>query len=158
GAKIFNCGWDDAPYIFYQRPDLRFVDILDPSLLYAHSPVLFQNRVGLNDGKIPDAYAALKAVFKADYVLCHHSYRLTALLDTHPDAVRVFPQHGDDASGLALYQLAPDRAAAQVRAFDLRFWASGSLRSNLPPDLAALPAPHPWVGDGADEEARSLFV
>ena len=68
--KVYNCNWDVSPYILYKRPDLRFVDILDPSFLYYQSSEVYQLRQSLNNAAVDDPYLMLKRVFRADYVLC----------------------------------------------------------------------------------------
>ena len=73
GKKVFNCVWGDSPFLLYQRPDLKFVDILDPTLLYQKSPQLYLVRALVARGMHGDPYAVLRDVFGADYVLCDRS-------------------------------------------------------------------------------------
>ena len=70
GAKVFNCEWDLGGYLLDQRPDLRFVDLLDPVFLWKASPSKYQIRMGLLEGIYKDPQRLLRDVFKADYVLC----------------------------------------------------------------------------------------
>ena len=73
-GKVFNCGWDDSPFIFYLRPDLKFVDALDPSLIFHSSPALFFGRQELFSGRITDALGLLRGSFGSDYVLCRNPH------------------------------------------------------------------------------------
>ena len=70
GKKVFNCQWDAGSYIFYLRPKMRFVDLLDPSLLWYASPEKYTVRQGLISGAYRDPHLVLREVFGADYVLC----------------------------------------------------------------------------------------
>ena len=67
--KIINTSFGVGEYILYARPDLRFVDVLDPLLLRSSSPVKFKLLTDFKLGLIPDAYYMLKDVFSADYVI-----------------------------------------------------------------------------------------
>jgi hypothetical protein len=69
-GKILNCSWSSSPYIFYRRPELRFVDILEPALLRLIAPNLSDLRLKLRKGKVPDPFKVVKDDFHADYVLC----------------------------------------------------------------------------------------
>ena len=70
GKKVFNCQWDSGAYIFYLRPRMRFVDLLDPALLWRVAPEKYLARVRLINGAYRDPHLVLRQVFKADYVLC----------------------------------------------------------------------------------------
>jgi hypothetical protein len=70
GFKVYNCEWETGPYILMARPDLRFVDLLDPALLWHASRTRYMARRGLNEGAFEDPHAILRGAFKADYVLC----------------------------------------------------------------------------------------
>jgi len=70
GKKVFNCEWDAAPYILYAQPTMRFVDILDPALLWIHDPAKYAVRQRLIAGRSPAPVTDLRQQFKADYVLC----------------------------------------------------------------------------------------
>lgn len=68
GLKVFHCGWETGSYVFYLRPDLRFVDLLDPSYLYLHDRVKWEARQQIRAGGDPVSVA--KAVFGADFFIC----------------------------------------------------------------------------------------
>jgi hypothetical protein len=68
GKKVFHCGWEHGPYVFYLRPDLRFVDLLDPSYLYLHDKAKWETRKQIKSG-VNSAKLAIE-VFDADYLLC----------------------------------------------------------------------------------------
>jgi hypothetical protein len=68
-AKVFNVNWDMAPFIFYHRPDLKFVDLLDPTFLARHNADLFDIKLRLLTGRHPDPWLAVRGDFHADYVL-----------------------------------------------------------------------------------------
>lgn len=93
GKIVLNCEWDRSPYLLYARPDLRFIDILDPSLLYFGNPGAFRAKEELKQGRIGDARTMLHDVFKADYVFCGRS-ELTNQLKDDPDVDQIFPTPG----------------------------------------------------------------
>ena len=70
GSKIFNCEWWAGSYILLDRPDLRFVDLLEPNFLLQASREKYQVRQGLVSGQFPNPRLVLRVLFKADYVLC----------------------------------------------------------------------------------------
>ena len=100
GKKVFNCEWDAGTYILRDRPDLRFVDLLEPALLWHASPEKFMARTELLTGKTPDPWKVLRETFKADYVLCADPKLIkqmqanrrdfAALPGTEDDLVRLF--------------------------------------------------------------------
>jgi hypothetical protein len=90
GSKVFNCEWDRAPYLFYMRPDVRFVDILDPSLLYFENVGAYRSREQLHNGTVADAYGLIHDAFKADYVLCGDQ-GINAQLRTDPGFQQIYP-------------------------------------------------------------------
>jgi hypothetical protein len=106
GAKIFNCDWEAGAFILLARPDLRFVDVLEPAFLWQASPTRFQARRGLVAGAFGDPHAILRGAFQADYVLCA-SAPLIRQLDARPwdftsspnsqgDLIRLFAVRPDD--------------------------------------------------------------
>jgi hypothetical protein len=95
GGKVFNCEWDASPYLLHARPDLRFVDILDPSLLLMQGAELFQSKMDLISGLTLDAYPGLRGVFQADYTYCRVP-GLNAVLATDPRFERLYPKPGQD--------------------------------------------------------------
>lgn len=100
GKKIFNCEWDAGTYILRARPDLRFVDLLEPALLWDASREKFMARRQLLTGTSPEPWKVLREQFKADYVLCAEPALIeqmdanrrdfAALPGTRGDRVRLF--------------------------------------------------------------------
>jgi hypothetical protein len=88
---VLNCNWSHSPFIYYYRPDLSFVDILDPSFLYLNNRPLHDARMDLINGKAPDQRLIVHDIFKAKYVLCD-SADLNLSLDRDPHFERLFPK------------------------------------------------------------------
>jgi hypothetical protein len=70
GAKVFNCEWEAGSYLLYARPDLRFVDLLEPAFLWHASPSKYLARMKLVHGQDPRPAQTLRETFGADFVLC----------------------------------------------------------------------------------------
>jgi hypothetical protein len=70
GAKVFNCEWATGSYLLLARPDLRFVDLLEPAFLWRASREKYVRRENLEFGADPDPHRTLREVFHADFVLC----------------------------------------------------------------------------------------
>jgi hypothetical protein len=66
GKKVFNCEWWSGAYLLHERPDVRFVDVLDPAFLWRASPEKYLAQLGLSKGAFPDPHAILRDAFKAD--------------------------------------------------------------------------------------------
>ncbi len=92
GKKVFNCEWEAGAFLLYRRPDVRFVDILDPTFLERANPNLAAQRRLLFDGKLLP-YPVIHEQFGADYVICREP-ELIARLDQDPFFVRLFPAPG----------------------------------------------------------------
>jgi hypothetical protein len=90
-AKVFNCEWDFSPYLFYSRPKMRFLDTLDPSLLYFSDEPAHNARNQLMRGEVGDPYGLLKNAFKADYVYCRNP-TVVSVLERDPRFRRLFPE------------------------------------------------------------------
>jgi len=88
---VFNCAWASPPYILYRRPDLRFVDILDPSFLWSSSRELFDLRTQIRTGRTADPYDLLRTLFRADYVFCSDP-ALFGQLQRDPRFRRLYPE------------------------------------------------------------------
>lgn len=86
GAKVFNCSWGEGSHILYARPDLRFVDLMDPKLLRDANPRLHEARQALVSGREGDPDQAVRSLFGASHVLCRE--RLEAL-ERHPNYRRL---------------------------------------------------------------------
>jgi hypothetical protein len=104
-AKVFNCEWEAGSYIFYERPDLRFVDLLEPTFLFQASKTKYEARKSLVAGAFADPHAILRGVFKADYVLCAAG-PLTQQLQSKPEDFRARPGTRNDP--LRLFVVRPD--------------------------------------------------
>lgn len=98
-GKVFNCSWIEGAYILYERPKMKFVDLLDPNLLYARSPQKTRLRYLISSGQAPQTRKVLREVFGADYVLCSGESAMRAF-DSDPHFVRLYP-----ATGLAPFYL-----------------------------------------------------
>jgi hypothetical protein len=70
GSLVFNCNWTAGSLIFYARPDLRFIDLLEPALLYFKNPDAHALRDALNNGAIQKPSEAIRQGFGARYVIC----------------------------------------------------------------------------------------
>lgn len=73
GSKVFTCEWMTGSYILFARPDLRFVDLLEPALLWQAAPQKYHSRIRLAEGRSPDPYGDLRRDFSPDYVICGNS-------------------------------------------------------------------------------------
>ncbi len=93
GKKVFNCEWETGAFLFYRRPEMRFVDILDPTFLPKANPTLAAQRQLLFEGKLLP-YNVIRGQFSADYVVCRNP-SLTERLDRDPFFVRLFPPPPD---------------------------------------------------------------
>lgn len=88
--KLVNLHWQDGAFVLYERPDLRFVDLLDPSLLGFHNPDLGPLRHALADRRVPDIAGVTASVLRAQLVLAR-DHELVAWLDRDPQLVRLYP-------------------------------------------------------------------
>jgi len=133
GAKIYNCEWDFSPYIFYLRPDLRFIDIMDPSLLYFRPDRgAFQARDDLRHGFLGDPHGMILNAAKADYVLCNEPGVNSQLRDD-PGFQQIYPKvvsAGSDGRVPSLFAVRKTPVETYVRVFDvssLGSYAAGKL-------------------------------
>jgi hypothetical protein len=102
--KVFNCNWSETPYLFYARPDLSFIDLLDPSLLYQRDPTGHKLRHQLNEGLIPDVGGVLKDYFEADLIYCGNPI-LNERFEQDPRFERLYPKAGfREASPISAYR------------------------------------------------------
>jgi hypothetical protein len=104
GAKVFNCEWWAGAYLLDQRPDLRFVDLLDPVFLWKASPSKYIIRIGLIEGLYDHPQVLLRQVFKADFVLCQSSPLIARM---HADRVHFRPIASNEAASLWLFAVLP---------------------------------------------------
>jgi hypothetical protein len=107
GLKVFNCEWEAGAFILYARPDLRFVDLLEPAFLWHASPLRHQARKGLVEGAFDDPRAILRGAFDADYVWCGTRHpRLVEQMDARPQDFRSAP--GSRGDPVRLFAVRPD--------------------------------------------------
>jgi hypothetical protein len=120
-AKVFNCEWDKAPYLLYYRPDLRFIDLLDPSLLYFHRPDVFASREALRLGQVADASGLIQSAFAADFVLCVNP-DVVRQLEFDPGFRRLYPEPAAQVVEAVPYvfEVRKGQDAAYVRKFSVR--------------------------------------
>jgi hypothetical protein len=112
-SKVFNCEWESGPIILHARPDLRFVDLLEPALLWQVSPQRYAARQGLVRGAFDDPHAILRGVFHADYVLCGaRGAALVRQMQAMPGDFRAAP--GTEGDPVRLFVLRPDDAASRA--------------------------------------------
>ena len=105
GKKVFNCEWEAGAFIFYDRPDLRFVDLLEPAFLWTVSKEKYMVRQGLLQGAFADPHLVLRGVFKADYVLCG-APKLIRQMDADPTSFTTLP--GMQGEKVRLFAVRPD--------------------------------------------------
>jgi len=89
-GHVLNCNWSDSPFIFYTRPNLTFLDIMDPSFLVREAKPLHEARVDFVKGKFADPYFSAKYIFQANYVLCGDN-EANLRLDRDPRFRRLYP-------------------------------------------------------------------
>ena len=132
GELVFNCNWGLGSYILYFRPDLRFIDLLEPHILYARAPLLAYSKNTLFLAQIRDPAREIRAVFGSSWVLCD-STGLNLQLSLDPNAERLTP------------------AATQVQLFRLRERSQENWVRALAEDAAqgARPETIPLVDPGA---------
>jgi hypothetical protein len=109
-AKVFNCETSTAAYLLYSRPDLTFVDALDPLELEEVWPARAQFRRDLRAGAITDPRAGLMGVFGSAFALCLDR-GVNEQFAQDPSFQRLAPN---------LYAISPSPLAAFPRSFDLK--------------------------------------
>ncbi len=78
--KVFNCNWGHGAWVLYHRPDLQFVDLLDPSFLMHANYPKYRAKMDLLSGRIAQPTALITKIFAADFVLCDARYILSQQL------------------------------------------------------------------------------
>jgi len=139
-AKIFNCEWETTPSLFYYRPDLRFIDILDPSLLYFQKRDAFLARDSLRLGRRADAHGLVRGPFKADFVTCI-SPEVRPQFELDPGFRRLHPRE-ESAAGRggpvhSLYEVKKDAVKEFVTEFSYRVFAQATPENFLELEPAA---------------------
>jgi hypothetical protein len=105
GSKVFNCEWDTGSFLLAQRPDLRFVDLLDPVFLWKAAPDKYVVRMGLIEGRYGDPHRLLREVFKADYVICESTPLIAQM---YADRVHFHPVISNETATLWLFKVQSD--------------------------------------------------
>jgi hypothetical protein len=93
GQKVLNCSFTEGAVLWDLRPDVRFVDVLDPTFLAWKDPVRHQLRRGLLKGQVGDLRELVEERFGAAYVICGYP-PARALLDADARFVRLRPPPG----------------------------------------------------------------
>jgi hypothetical protein len=68
GERIFNCGWDDFPKMFFYDQKHAYVYGLDPNYLYSKNPDLYKLMTEITGGKIDDPAPVIRDRFGAKYI------------------------------------------------------------------------------------------
>ena len=107
GLKVFNCEWETGAFVLHARPDLHFVDLLEPAFLWHASPTRYQARLGLLEGGFADPRSILRGAFHADYVLCgERNARFIQQMQSLPQDFRAAP--GTEGDPVRLFAVRPD--------------------------------------------------
>ena len=111
-GKVFNCEWEAGAYLLYLRPDLRFVDLLEPALLQSVDPFRYELRKLLVAGAAMHPQRELRRHFDADYVLCQ-APALVAQMEADKDNFQALP--GTEHDPVRLFVVRPGEPAPPVR-------------------------------------------
>jgi hypothetical protein len=108
-THLFNIEWDQAPYVYYARPDFQFLDILDPSFLESRDNRLHSVRWMLRSGTVPDPWGVMQSLTRSRYVLSRYP-DVNAQLAADLNFKRIFPKVGEPTEGVEnLFELLPER-------------------------------------------------
>lgn len=121
GKKILNCEWDTSPLIFYYRPDLKFVDIMDPNFLRIDKPDLYETRLQLCSGLTSDPWITARRM-KSQYVLVREPGTVNQF-ERDPRVRRLYPRKTVDLSkysGVLLYELTDSLSPRWVNRYKTR--------------------------------------
>lgn len=110
-TKVLNCDWGIGAYVLYARPDLRFVDLLDPRLLRRADPEHFKMLTALKAGRVADARGLIHEGFGAQYVLCERA-DLNRQLTLDPSFEPLFASR---ASDIQLFRVAEQTPSQWLR-------------------------------------------
>jgi hypothetical protein len=112
GRKVLNCTFTEGEVMLDRRPDVRFVDVLDPTFLERFDNEKHLARLSLLEGTAHDV-ARVVDDFGAQYVMCGY-LKARRLLDDDPRFVRLRPPPGPPlppGNGPYLYEYVGPRAA-----------------------------------------------
>jgi hypothetical protein len=76
--KLLNCDWSFGSFILYARPDLKFVDLLDPYLIRFAAPEKFERLRRARLGEEP-SMSQLASEMNSQYVICDEPQWNTAI-------------------------------------------------------------------------------
>lgn len=68
GERIFNCGWDDFPKLFFLDTKHNYVYGLDPNYLYTRNPDLYRIVKDVTEAKVSDPAPLIKEKLGARYI------------------------------------------------------------------------------------------
>jgi hypothetical protein len=109
GKRVLNCSFTEGEVVLDLRPDVRVVDVLDPTYLERFDRQRHLARLRLIDGSAADLRALVVDTFGADYVICGY-LPARQRLDESPDFVRLRPPPGPPlplGSGPYVYAVRP---------------------------------------------------
>jgi len=106
--KVFNWSWWVSPFILYHRPDLRFIDLLDPTFLQRKSPEMSRLRVAVYEDRETDPWFVVRNVFHADYVMIPDSMAGRWATDPHFTLMKT-PPPVDERYGFSILKVAEHR-------------------------------------------------
>jgi hypothetical protein len=160
--KVVNCSWDVSPYLFYARPDLHFIDLLDPSFLHDYNRQLYDARLEWNQGTVPDTYGMLKDGFNANYIFCRNS-PVVPILVADPNITLIYPKTILERKNNRFYVFAmnSERRKEFVSAFSFNTSLERALRSKFPDKdaIAKKPVFVDWPAVGSPEsENNEIFL
>jgi hypothetical protein len=107
GQRVLNCSFTEGQVVLDLRPDVRVVDVLDPTFLERFNHPQHLARLELIEGRTRDVRALIADTFGARYVICGY-LPARRLLDESPEVVRLRPPPGPPlplGSGPYVYQL-----------------------------------------------------
>ncbi len=158
GKKVFNCDWSSGGPLLYLRPDLKFIDLGDPTAMDSASSIFRGLRTAVIDGQIPFLFGPVRHAFQSDYVFCQNRPLLGAL-ERDPHFRRIYPPGPAglaslSAEGYAVYEVAPARHPSFVSELEKQGKAGREkLRTSQ-----ALPEPQrsPFFNLSAPPAARAI--
>lgn len=107
GHKVLNCSFPEGEVVLDRRPDVKVVDVLDPTFLERFDRTKHEARLLLIEGEARELKALVTKTFGARYVICGFP-AARRLLDDHPDFRRLRPPPGPPlpfGSGPYLYEV-----------------------------------------------------
>lgn len=124
GKKVFNCDWSSGGPLLYLRPDLKFIDLGDPTAMDSASPIFRGLRTAVIDGQVPYLFGPVRHAFQSDYVFCQNR-PLLGILERDPHFRRIYPADPAgigalSAEGYAVYEVASVRHPSFVSELEKR--------------------------------------